>query len=67
VTLSVINWGWFGTATYTSIDSTIGLGIWGLVSGDKTGGGDGTKTSFLPEWSGHVSNGGWVAVQEKST
>ena len=49
VTLSVINWGWYGTAEYVNNQ-------WGLTSGDKTGGGNGTATSVLPEWNDNVIN-----------
>jgi len=49
VTLSVISWGWSGTAVYNNTGSLM-TSKWELDTGSPTGGGNGTLTSFLPEW-----------------
>lgn len=49
ITLSVINWGWSGTAEYNSTTSK-----WELTSGHPSGGGNGVPTSFLPEWTENI-------------
>ena len=57
VTLSVIDWGWRGTAEYKN-------GQWTLTDGGTTGGGNGNATSVLPEWSDNVfDKHDWVTIQ----
>ena len=49
VTLSVIGWGWAGTAEFnTSLNTQ--ANTWEFGIGGKTGGGDGITISYLPEW-----------------
>ena len=58
VTLSVINWNYGGIAAYNTTSSK-----WELATPGTTGGGKGTATSFLPEWTENFATNGnnqWI-------
>ena len=59
VTLSVIHWGWSGLAIYNASTNK-----WQAPFPTLSGGGNGTPTSYLPEWDKRVHSGNfaWVDI-----